>query len=300
MEKNNALNDTIKAIEISVKEKNFKLVNILANRIVTDSVFLSEKFYCLFGIFVKEMSQIISFLNLTEDVSENIKEQLLFFLDEFKDLINSSSKEEVQNKSIILWTLYKNVSENLLTLQTLKEEENYSNNIEFTEQAINYMLNFVSEEYEHFSQKKRPLLLSLINELDRIFKNFGFEIKHLVLKTCISMYNRSFDHIIYHYSKLPDLELESGDLNFQKELKNLINIFDIYLSDVNELINKSDDILFDLAKKWRHYYLTYLDTIPRFIRIKKKPEEELLIPEEAKEKLQDIVSKSIEVKGDKE
>ena len=59
----------IKVATLSFKTEDFQLMNIIGNRIMSDSLFGSIEGFALFGFFVKQMA--LNYLNLKPRISES-------------------------------------------------------------------------------------------------------------------------------------------------------------------------------------------------------------------------------------
>ncbi|MBD3211865.1 MAG: hypothetical protein GF311_04580 [Candidatus Lokiarchaeota archaeon] len=298
MKNDQVLNDTISAIKLSLVKKNFALFNILSNRLITDSVFLSEKNYCLIGVFLREISQSISLIDLSEELSREIEELIILFIKNFNEIIKESREE---NKRIfeLLWKEYVNVIKNIMIFSIVEEEEQYSQNTIYTDFAINYILKYYISEYKNFTRKKRTLTIGVLSEIDRLFKNFGFNKEHLAIKTIISFFNRTLDYKLHNYYSNENQISEDDFFMLQEYINNYLNILDNYLQGSDKILETAQDYIYDYAKEWRFLYMKYLNTIPQFIQVKRKKDEQLILPEDAKNQLRDLVTQSI-IKEDKE
>ncbi|NVM27404.1 MAG: hypothetical protein HWN65_01070 [Candidatus Helarchaeota archaeon] len=289
MEEFTLLDDTIIAMEKSLENKKFNWTNIFANRLVTDAVLKENSFYNLFGLLIKDSIELISLLDRVEETDKIIIKEILKFIKDFKKIV----KENSNNKFKLLWAQYKRFYEDLLKIQSADEEKHYRVNIDFTNQGIEHLLLLCQKELKQSVVKKRLVILGIMNELERIFKNFGFEIKHLVLKTYITLYNRTIDYIIFDAIKNKEEQSEQTKKQLLERISPFLNNLSEYNEDPNKFVENSEKYLLELAREWRTLYLTYLDLVPRSIKVRKKEKDKLVIPDEAKEQLKDMVSKSI-------
>ncbi|TXT59309.1 MAG: hypothetical protein BAJALOKI2v1_230054 [Promethearchaeota archaeon] len=288
MNSTQVLDDTISAMISSLENYNFSLFNILSNRLITDSVFLNNKIYCIFGIFMRELSQSISLIELSKELNKQATDELLTFIEKFLEKRDKKSEEYFYD---FLWKEYSILYNNIMIFSIAEEEENYSHDKDYTNYAIDYILKFLYTELENFFLKKRPILLGVLSEIDRLFKNFGFEYKHLIIKTIISFFNRTIDYKLYEYG---DKDQDLRDINeFNNYLTQFLDIILRYLEDADKVVKKSHEYLFEYAKEWRLLYIKYLHTIPQYIQVRRPKNEQMLIPEDAKEQLKNLVSKSL-------
>ena len=294
MEEETILNDSIIAMEKSLDKRRFNWTNIFANRLVTDAVMKKNEFYNLFGIFMKDSIELISLFDRIEEIDSILIKEMQNFIVEFKKLAEKSPENKVE----ILWANYKQLYSKLLNIQSADEEKHYKENIQFTDESVEYLVTMCLNNLKESIIKKRFVIFGVMNELERIYKNYGFEIKHLVLKTYITLYNRTCDYIIYDVLEQKDEQTEETKEKLLQKITPFINNLTDYQEDPIEFIKNSEEFLLELAKEWRTLYLIYLNIVPRSVKVKKKEQDQVIVPDEAKEQLKNIVSKSIFDKGE--
>lgn len=282
--------DSINSMEKAIQKKNYGFYNVLANRLATDSVLLENSHFVLFSMMNKDLYDNIREIDLNLNSEENIIPIILKFVKNFKELIKSPP----HNLSTLMYGYYYQSLKELYKLHNVDEELNYNENPEFSKFAIHKIIVQMTKDIDIRKLKSRTYFIGLQNEMGRLFKNFGFNIEEIIFYSYISTLNRILDYIIYDFSE--NQQDNKDDENEQKYIEivnRIIGFFNLYMKNEENFINDIKIEIFNISMKWRFFYLKYLEFIPRYIKTGKKSLQDFQMPEEEKEKLDEIVSKSI-------
>lgn len=155
---------------------------------------------------------------------------------------------------------------------------------------------YLKENKELLLEEKNRLLDSILIELSRIINVHGLDRHTLVFYSLLIALKDYYRYLLYAESR-------EGIIKDKEEFKRKIfpyldKIVNLEPNlDPGELYKQSNEILGDLASKWRSYFINYMEPVEREVIFERKPPIE--IPKEAKEKLTETIVEAIKREAEK-
>jgi len=218
--------------------------------------------------------------NKLEDAKKLAKEHL----DELGDMLMHK-----RTSASDLWDRYFDIEKKIRKdiLSELEADE-YKEEHEFSRKAAIMLIEHLHSNRELLLKKNNRLISGVANDLSRVVNEHGGKEAMIVY-----LVFRALDH---YYRYLMYEEGIDGKIEDESRFKSKIDdyIDKVYEmasmirdAQIDELYEHSNRILGKLGYAYRKYFINYLDIPPRIV-----VEREIEIPEKAKEKIRDIVSKS--------
>ena len=268
-----ALNEDVKAIVGAFENEDFHIMNILSNRLLSNSIIVDVNDYVT-GWIYKDIA--LSFNRFQTQGLETYSTALATV----KPIINKIA-EDYSSEKTNFENLWKNYFEYCLRIRefSLKsfEYESYSTNVEYTKHAFNWLINFLDENRELLKKDKNRLLKGVLNEMDRIYRCYSGDFNTLIILSLVRALDSLYLYILYekeHKDKIYPL--------LDKVIK--------YSQNSETDIEAGSEILKDILTEWRYYFIRYMDIAVTRGNI----EGGIMIPENVKGKLSDSISKSLE------
>lgn len=256
----------------SLEIEEYSFCNVISNRLITNAVILSSKEFTLIGAILKE---ILNYVTMIEEQKE-IKKKIEKLLDDFLNNDNISIDTILNSYSNAIYDIFIIIN---------PDYEIYNENIEYSLFSTKYFINFFKKELEkqEIAYQIDLIYHGIANELNRIYRNFGYNTHQLLLKILITFSGRLYDYYRYIiYSEKSEKKIwESRYLKIKNQIKQNVSSFDLN----DEYINNTSDLLFKICKKWRHMFIRVMDIVSP---IKKQ---KTSIPPNIQNELKDMVSK---------
>lgn len=285
--------DMAAAIE-ALKRDEFDFVNIIGNRIATNLMIGNRNDLIMVGFLVKEVPVE---LERIRDVNErNLpkgKDIGRRFLEELQSLLN---KDQIDKKEI--WEKYFNYEEDIRKyLLTGIESSTYKENPNFTKETRLMLLQHLNENKELLLKERNALINGIIGEISRVINTHGFYPEDLMFYLLLEVFRGYSDYFLYDY-----IERDENDKKEkEKEIKGYAEkIHKLFLgTDLDDIYEKSADIIGELGYKWRKYFINYGE-IRLLLRAERRAEiPRIEIPQEAKKKIGEVITEGLQKEVEK-
>ena len=274
----------MKVAALSFKMEDFQLMNIIGNRIMSDSLFGSSENFALFGFFVKQMA--LNYLRLKPLISASDFLGAKLVGEEYLDTLLSSSEDIDIVKS---WTDYHEFN---ITIQQYSAsdidksiKEIYGDNPNITENVRHWLIDFLVKDREMLYGSKNNFLKGLINEFQRVGLAYDYRVIDTIIFSCLVALDRYYEYFVFQHTA------ENGVLDTEK----VKTTFFPYIDKVKQFSSSSEldykeatHLLWQLIKSWRESFIYYTELPYKTVQ---KPIE---LSKEAKKKLSEAVSKALQ------
>lgn len=258
------------------EEENFKYVNIMANRIMSNSLMGDNKNdYMIVGQLVKEISG--EFGNINDVYKERIKDCKTIGSKFLKELQNYIEKEEYQVNE--LWESFYQYEKNIRGyFMTDIEIDSYDENLEFTRKVTIKLLKNLQDNKHILVDEKNVFLAAILNEISRIINVHGGEKQDFIFYFMIKTLGQYYGYLVFSETTRDGI-LKDEDRFKSKIYPYIDKIIEIF-SNIEELdLESVTETLAEITIEWRKYILIYWE-------ISKPPKSQKKeLPEEAKEVL---------------
>ena len=186
---------------LSFKMEDFQLMNIISNRIMSDSLFGSSENFALFGFFVKQMA--LNYLNLKPRINESDFLGAKLVGEEYLDTLLSSLKDTDMAKS---WADYHefNIKIQQYSASDIDKsiKEIYGDNPKITENVRYWLIDFLVKDREMLYDSKNNFLKGLINEFQRVGLAYDYRVIDTIVFSCLIALDRYYEYFVFqHYEK---------------------------------------------------------------------------------------------------
>jgi hypothetical protein len=274
----------MKVAALSFKMEDFQLMNIISNRIMSDSLFGSSDNFAVFGFFVKQMA--LNYLNLKPRISESDFLDAKLVGEQYLDTLLSSSEDTDTVKS---WADYHefNIKIRQYSASDIDKsiKEIYGDNPKITENVRYWLIDFLVKDRDMLYDGKNNFLKGLINEFQRVGLTYDYEVRDTVIFSCLVALDRYYEYFVFQHTA------GNGVLDTEK----VKTTFFPYIDKVKQFSSSSEldykeatHLLWQLIKSWRESFIYYTELPYKTVQ---KPIE---LSKEAKKKLSEAVSKALQ------
>lgn len=274
----------IKVAALSFKTEDFQLMNIIGNRIMSDSLFGSSEDFALFGFFVKQMA--LDYLNLKPRISESDFLDAKLVGEKYLETLLSSSEDMDIAKS---WADYHEFNIKIGQYSASDIDKNikeiYGDNPSITENVRHWLIDFLVNHRDMLYDRNNNFFKGLINELQRVGLAYDYTVMDTIIFSCLVALDRYYEYFVIEHTA------ENGILDKEKVKTTLFPHIDKIkdFSSSSEVDYKEvTHLLWQLIKCWRESFIYYSE-LP--YRPAPKPIE---LSKEAKKKLSEAVSKALQ------
>ena len=283
----NVIRQDLKVAKNAIDDKDFGMVNVIGNRIMSNLLVEDRVELMIIGWMLKDLGGELGGIKERKE-EEKLKDAIKSakeHLDELGDMLVHK-----RTSASDLWDRYFDIEKKIRKdILSKSEADEYKEEDEFSKKAAIMLIEHLHSNRELLLKKNNRLISGVANDLSRIVNEHGG--KEAII---VYLVFRALDH--YHrylmYEEGIDGKIEDESI-FKSKIDGYIDkvyemasmIRDAQIEDLYEYSNR---ILGKLGSEYRKYFINYLD-IPRIV-----VEREIEIPEKAKEKIGDIVSKSFE------
>ncbi len=274
----------IEVATLSFKTEEFQFMNILGNRIMSDSLFGNVKDFALFGFFVKQMA--LNYLNLKPRISESDFLDAKLVGEKYLETLSSVSKYADISKS---WADYHEFNIQIMQYSASDINKNikeiYGDNSNITENVRHWLMDFLVHDREILFERNNNFIKGIINEFQRVGLAYGYQVRDTIIFACLVALDRYYEYFIFKHTT------ENGLVDEEIVKTTLFP----YLDEIKEFSSSSEvdykevtDLLWQLIKSWRECFIYYTELPYKTIQ---KPIE---LSKESKEKLSEAVSKALQ------
>lgn len=238
------------AIE-ALKRDNLDLVNIIGNRIATDSMIIKRNDLIIMGFLCREVSvEIRRGKEINEKNLMRCKDAGRKFLEGILSLL----EDKIENKEI--WEKYQNYEKEVRKYLIGDIESSiYKDNPDFTKETRTLLLEHLNGNRRLLIKRGNRLVEGIVSEVSRMINTYGFYPEDLVFYLVMKVFSGYYDYFLYDYH-LEEREEEKAKK--EKEINLCVdNIYKLFSaeSNLNDLYEDSAKIIGDLGIKWRMYFI---------------------------------------------
>lgn len=274
----------MKIAALSFKMEDFQLMNIIGNRIMSDSLFGSSENFALFGFFAKQMA--LNYLSLKPRISESDFLDAKLVGEEYLDTLLSSSEDIDIVKS---WADYHEFNIKIQQYSASDIDKSikqiYGDNPNITENVRYWLIDFLVNDREMLYNSRNNFLKGLISEFQRVGLAYDYRVIDTIIFSCLVALDRYYEYFVFQHTA------ESGVLDTEK----VKTTFFPYIDKVRQFSSSSEldyrevtHLLWQLIKSWRESFIYYTELPYKTVQ---KPIE---LSREAKKKLSEAVSKALQ------
>lgn len=274
----------MKIAALSFKMEDFQLMNIIGNRIMSDSLFGSSENFALLGFFVKQMA--LNYLSLKPRISESDFLDAKLVGEEYLDTLLSSSEDIDIVKS---WADYHEFNIKIQQYSASDIDKSikqiYGDNPNITENVRYWLIDFLVNDREMLYNSRNNFFKGLISEFQRVGLAYDYRVIDTIIFSCIVALDRYYEYFVFQHTA------ESGVLDTEK----VKTTFFPYIDKVRQFSSSSEldyrgatHLLWQLIKSWRESFIYYTELPYKTVQ---KPIE---LSREAKKKLSEAVSKALQ------
>ncbi len=286
------LRQDLKVAENAINENDFGFVGVIGNRIMSNLLADESKTkeFMLIGWILKDISGELETVKRLKDTTKLASSTKI--AKEYLEKIGAMlSKKAYGDKE--LWQLYfdleKNMRDNLLSKL---EDKSYTRKPEFTRKiTLVYLQHFLANK-DLLLKQNALLTKGILNDLARNINEHGATQAEHIIYIVFKAFDLYFDYVFYSET-LPDGKINETGLKPKIDrYTNIIDkIYKIYESEkLNDIYPESTALVYDLSIEMRKYFLSY------FIIHAQVAERKVELPEEAKQKISETISKAFEEK----
>lgn len=277
--------DMLVAIE-ALKRDNFDLVNIIGNRIATDSMIMKKNDLIIIGFLCKEVSvEIRRVKEINEKKLRRCKDMGRKFLEGLLYL----PEDKIENKEI--WENYQNYEKEVRKYLIGDIESSiYKESPDFTMETRTMLLEHLNGNRRLLIKRGNRLVEGIASEISRVINTYGFYPEDLVFYLVMKVFSSYYNYFIYDYYLE---ESEEEKTKKKKEINSYVdNICELFSaeSNLNDLYEESAKIIGELGIKWREYFIN-LGEIRMIVEGKG-----IELPPEAKKEIEEGIAEVFERK----
>ena len=283
----NVIRQDLKVAKKAIDDEELGMVNVIGNRIMSNLLVEDREELMIIGWMLKDLGGELGGIKERKEESklEDAKKLAKPHLDELREMLTAK-----RTSASDLWDRYFDIEKKIRKdILSKSEADEYKEEHEFSKKAAIMLIEHLHSNRELLLKKNNQLISGVANDLSRVVNEYGG-------KEAIVVYLvfRALDHYYRYliYEEVVDGKIEDKSRFKSKIDEHIDKVYEmasmIRDAQIDDLYEYSNRILGKLGSAYRKYYTNYLD-IPRIV-----VEREIEIPEKAKEKIGDIVSKSFE------
>lgn len=283
----NVIRQDLKVARNAIDAKEFGMVNVIGNRIMSNLLVEDREELMIIGWMLKDLGGELGGIKdrkeegKLNDAIKSAKEHL----DELGQMLVTK-----RTSASDLWDRYFDIEKKIRKdILSKSEADEYKEEHEFSKKATIMLIEHFHSNRELLLKENNKLILGVTGDLSRIANEHGGKEAIIVYLAFRALYDY---HRYLMYEEGVDGKIED-ESRFKSKIDEYIDkVYEmasmIRDAQIDDLYEYSNRILGKLGSAYRKYFTNYLD-IPRIV-----VEREIEIPEKAKEKIGDIVSKSFE------
>jgi len=271
----------------ALRQGNLSLVNIIGNRIATDSIILGEYNIVIVGFLVKEISgDCMTCKSWGQENFENSIEFGLKFIERIKSIINNEFDAE------LIWKEYIKFEEQIFKYILIDiERDIYKKDLDFVKETRVLLMKLLDSYKNYLFNRNNNLIRGIASEMSRVLNEYGFPPKELAFYLLMKVLGQYYNYFVLDYSSSDDASKTAKRQSLESDIRSIEALFEEenpnFFKDLNQIICK-------LGKEWRELYIIYGDMAPII------EEKRLELPVEAKKEIQDIIIQGLKAEVEKE
>lgn len=286
------LRQDLKVVEKAITENNFGMVGVIGNRIMSNLLLADEsktKEFMLIGWIVKEIGGELEAIKRYKDNSKlangtKIAEECV------KKIVTMLSKKEYGNKEI--WELYFDFEKKMqVYILNNLEDKSYTRKPEFTHKITLVLLQHFLANKDLLLKQNTQLTKGILNDLARTINEHGATDGEYIFYIIFKAFDLYFDYVLYSETidgKINEAGLKSKIYGYIDIIEKIYQIYEA--QNIEKMYPESMALVYDLSIEIRKYFLNY------FIIHTQIVDRKLELPEEAKQRIGETISKAFEEK----
>ena len=283
----NVIRQDLKVARNAIDAEDFGMVNVIGNRIMSNLLVEDREELMIIGWMLKDLSGELRGIKERKE-EEKLDDAIKLakkHLDELREMLTAK-----RTSASDLWDRYFDIEKKIRKdILSKSEADEYKEEHEFSKKAAIMLIEHLHSNRELLLKKNNQLISGVANDLSRIVNGHGGK-EAIVVYLVFRALSHYYGYLMYEEGIDGKIEDES---RFKSKIDEYIDgIYEmasmIKNGRVEDLYGHSNHILGKLGSEYRKYFINYLEP-PRVI-----VERKIEIPEKAKEKIGDIVSKSFE------
>lgn len=280
----NVVEKDIKLAALAFKVDDFQLVNILGNRVMSDSVFIGKAHLAVTGFFIKQMA--LAYLNMKTQLASSEYLEAKLIGEEYITYLSNNG--ETVDK-VEAWAKYHQYNLDIRkypgTGFNKQMAEVYDQDHETTQEVRKWLINFLQAKKTFLYDNRNNLLEGIIGEFQRIGLALGYQLEDTLVFSCMIALDRYYEYFRLQYATQTDQidkkVVETEIFPFIDRIVALSALNPINLDIVNTY-------LCDLIRGWREYFICYGELSP------KVPKRHVELNKETKGKLSEVLNKALQ------
>jgi len=257
MSKNTAYNselfkEDLKVFESAIKKKDYKTANIISNRITTNAWVSETQYFGIVGFFLRQLAlDVLSASNNNNSSAVDTITKQIFHLTE--NILAQVSSEKTNLHE--LWINF-NIVKEKSRKDTLPDDEKtyYTTNIEYTHKSVQKVLQLLFESKDIISYGSNNFIKGILNEISRSSRTYGISPEDNYLLSILVMIDR-----VDEYIGTTSIDIKDFKIRTEKELMPFIEQLEKINSNNTIDETKVNDLIWILIKKWRMYYVQFME-----------------------------------------
>jgi hypothetical protein len=267
----------IKAFELD----DFEWMNIFGNRIMSDALFGDDGKLALPGFFLKHVA--ITYMRLKASLSSSKFSEAKEVGKKYLATLSRFSMESAEDE---LWENFHKFNNDIRKyIITDIEREVYKEDPRIVHNIFKWLIKYLDDKKDVLFHPNNLFLKGILNEMDRLSKVYGCDLKDTYAISLLIALDRYFDYFQIAYRTL------TGEVDKDKVrsmvfpyIRKIVELF----SSENVEAQAVDNILWELIRGWREFFIHYMEW-PR-----RAPERTIELPEEYRKKLAEYIAKALE------
>ncbi len=271
-------------------KEDYFLTTIYSNRIISDSFITDNLEWGLIGFFIRVMT-----MDYTKFKNSNLSKNSTVILSDVRapgielldELVRISSSDIVDSKS--LWDEFMKFKNNFRGYQHSELESfNYysdNSNDNYTMFVTEWMVKFLETSKSYLYLPSNNLLKGIENENERVSNLTGYNIKITLFNSTIMAMDWYMDFVKQFGNSNPEIYetiINEDIIKWIDKLISLMKAEDLEFKEISKII-------WDSLKKWRNLFMVFMELPSGSTQTDNK----ILLPPEFRDKLTDMLSKSV-------
>jgi hypothetical protein len=287
------LRQDLKVVENALKVNNFGMVSIIGNRIMSNLLLADAsktKELMLIGWIVKEMGGELEEIKRYKDESK-LANGTKIVEENLKKIVTMLSKKEYGNKEV--WELYFDFEKKMqVYILNDLEDKSYTRKPEFTHEITLFLLQHFLANKDLLLKQNTQLNKGILNDLSRTINEHGATEGEYIFYIIFKVFDLYFDYVLY--SETIDGKINEASMRPKIDvyINTIEKIYQIYeAKNLEKMYPASIALVYDLSIEIRKYFLNYF-----IIHTQQFVERKFELPEEAKQRIGETISKAFEEK----